>query len=216
MAPASETDHSKALRRTLYLDMPRMFRMRIAWAALCALVPLACSPAARDATDTTVASADSVRDSSAAVDSTPPQWIVRPNGIGPLRVGATLPEVARSLGEPLRVVNEECDHVRPSRMPEGILLMIIEDTLVRVQVDSAGVRTVEGAQVGDSESRILELYGARARIEPHKYSYPEGHYVVVTPPGDTLHRIIFETFKGLVTKYRAGRLPAVEYVEGCS
>ena len=177
---------------------------------------VACSPAAREATDTAVATVDSVRDSSAAADSTPPQWIVRPDGIGPLRVGVRLAEVGRSLGEPLSVVNEECDHVNPTKTPEGVLLMVIEDTLVRVQVDSAGVRTVEGAQVGDSESRILELYGARARIEPHKYSYPEGHYVVVTPPGDTVHRIIFETFKGRVTKYRAGRRPAVEYVEGCA
>ena len=177
---------------------------------------IACSPAARDATDTIAALTDSVPDSSVAADTTPPQWVVRPEGIGPLRVGVTLAEVARSLGEPLSVVNDECDHVNPTKTPEGVLLMVIEDTLVRVQIDSAGIRTVEGAQVGDSESRILELYGTRARIEPHKYTYPEGHYVVVTPPGDTLHRIIFETFKGRVTKYRSGRLPAVQYVEGCS
>jgi hypothetical protein len=191
--------------------------MRITLSLFLAAALAACAPAPRDAADTAAASiTDSARDSSAATDSTPPEWVVRPDGIGPLRVGVTLAEVTRSLGEPLSVVNEECDHVNPTRMPEGILLMIIEDTLARVQIDSAGVRTVEGAQVGDSESRILELYGARARIEPHKYSYPDGHYVVVTPPGDTLHRIIFETFKGRVTKYRSGRLPAVQYVEGCS
>ena len=181
-----------------------------------ATILLACAPAARDTADTTAAIADSARDSSAQADSTPPQWVVRPDGIGPLRVGVTLAEAARALGEPLSVVNDECDHVNPTKTPEGVLLMVIEDTLVRVQVDSAGIRTVEGAQVGDSESRILELYGARARIEPHEYSYPEGHYVVVTPPGDTLHRIIFETLNGRVTKYRAGRRPAVELVEGCS
>ena len=193
-----------------------MPRMRITFGVSLVIALIACAPAARDATDTVAAAAESVPDSSVAPDTTPPQWVVRPDGIGPLRVGVPLREVARSLGEPLSVVNEECDHVNPTRMPEGILLMIIEDTLVRVQIDSAGIRTVEGAQVGDSESRILELYGARARIEPHKYSYPEGHYVVVTPPGDSVHRTIFETFKGRVTKYRSGRLPAVQYVEGCS
>jgi hypothetical protein len=101
-------------------------------------------------------------------------------------------------------------------MPEGILLMVIDDTVARVEIDSAGIRMGEGAQVGDSESRILELYGARAKIEPHKYTYPDGHYVVVTPPSDTLHRIVFETFKARVTNYRAGRVPAVYLVEGCS
>jgi hypothetical protein len=177
---------------------------------------VACSPAARDTADTASATADSMRDSTAAQDTTPPQWVVRPDGIGPLQVGVPLATASRTLGEELRVTQAGCDHVNPTTMPEGILLMVIDDTVARVEVDSAGIRTTEGAQVGDSESRVLELYGARARIEPHKYTYPDGHYVVVTPPGDTLHRLIFETLKGRVTTYRAGRVPAVQLVEGCS
>jgi hypothetical protein len=177
---------------------------------------LACSPAARDSADTVTSNADSPRDTTVAAASTPPRWIVRADGIGPLRVGVSLASASRALGEELRVADEGCDHVNPSAMPDGVLLMIIDDTVARVEVDTAGVRTAEGAQVGDSESRVLELYGALARIEPHKYTYPDGHYVVVAPPGDTLHRIVFETFKGRVTTYRAGRLPAVQFVEGCS
>ena len=179
------------------------------------LAVVACSPAGRERADTAIVARDTVRDSSAA-DSSPPQWVVRADGIGPLRMGIPLAEASRTLGEPLRVRETACDHVNPTTMPEGILLMVIEDTVARVEIDSAGIRTAAGAQVGDSESRVLELYGAQARIEPHKYTYPDGHYVVVTPPGDTLHRIIFETFKGLVTTYRAGRVPAVQLVEGCS
>lgn len=177
---------------------------------------VACSPAARDTPDTASATADSARDSAAASDSTPPQWIVRADGIGPLRVGVPLAAASRTLGEELRVTQAGCDHVNPTTMPDGILLMVIDDTVARIEVDSAGIRTVEGAQVGDSESRVLELYGARARIEPHKYTYPDGHYVVIAPPNDTLHRLIFETLKGRVTRYRAGRVPAVQLVEGCA
>ena len=183
---------------------------------LVVLALLACSPAARDTADTAAVATDTVRDSAAAADTTPPEWVVRPDGIGPLRVGVPLGDASRTLGEPLRVTQAGCDHVNPTTMPEGVLLMVIDDTIARVEIDSAGVRTVEGAQVGDSESRVLELYGARARIEPHKYTYPDGHYVVVTPPGDTLHRIIFETLRGRVTTYRSGRVPAVQLVEGCS
>lgn len=184
---------------------------------LLAAALLGCSPAERDSVDTAPGTPDSSRDSAAlAADTTPPQWIVRADGIGPLAVGIPLSAASRTLGETLRVTQAGCDHVNPTTMPEGILLMVIDDTIARVEIDSAGIRTTEGAQVGDSESRVLELYGARARIEPHKYTYPDGHYVVVTPPGDTLHRIIFETFKGLVTTYRAGRVPAVQLVEGCS
>lgn len=178
---------------------------------------IGCAPAARDAADTAVATIDTTpRDTAAPTDSTSPRWVVRPNGIGPLQVGIPLAAASRALGEQLVVHEPGCDHVNPATMPDGILLMVIDDTVARVEVDSAGIPTVEGAQVGDSESRVLELYGARARIEPHKYTYPDGHYVVVTPPGDTLHRIIFETFKGRVTTYRAGRVPAVQLVEGCS
>jgi hypothetical protein len=177
---------------------------------------VACSSADRDTADTASAAVDSMRDSSTAADTTPRQWIVRADGIGPLQVGVPLATASRTLGEELRVDEPRCDHVNPATIPDGVLLMVIEDTVARVEVDSAGIRTGEGAQVGDSESRVLELYGARAKIEPHKYTYPDGHYVVVTPPSDTLHRIIFETFKGRVTTYRAGRVPAVHLVEGCS
>jgi hypothetical protein len=52
-------------------------------------------------------------------------------------------------------------------------------------------------------------------VEPHAYTGPEGHYVVVTTPGDTTRQIVFETDGRLVTMYRAGRLPAVAYIEGC-
>jgi hypothetical protein len=176
----------------------------------------ACSPASRDRADTALATGDTPRDTTAAADPTPTEWIVRPDGIGPLRVGVPLAAASRTLGESLRVSQAGCDHVDPRTVPEGVLLMVIDDTVARVEIDSVGIRTAEGAQVGDSESRVLELYGARARIEPHKYTYPDGHYVVVTPPGDTLHRIIFETLKGRVTRYRAGRVPAVQLVEGCS
>jgi hypothetical protein len=191
-----------------------MIRLTSRHLVIVALV--ACSPGARDTSDTASATADSARDSSVASDSTPPQWIVRADGIGPLKVGVSLAMASRALGEELRVTQAGCDHVNPTTMPDGILLMVIDDTVARVEVDSAGILTVEGAQVGDSESRVLELYGARARIEPHKYTYPDGHYVVIAPPSDTLHRLIFETFKGRVTTYRAGRVPAVQLVEGCS
>lgn len=178
-------------------------------------VLLACAPSARDRADTARVAQDTGRDTSVA-DTAPPQWVVRADGIGPLNVGVPLAAASQALGETLRVGQAGCDHVNPTSVPKGIRLMVIDDTIARVEVDSAGIKTTEGAQVGDSESRVLELYGARARIEPHKYTYPDGHYVVITPPGDTLHRIVFETFKGLVTTYRAGRVPAVQLVEGCS
>ena len=81
-----------------------------------------------------------------------------------------------------------------------------------VTVDAA---TAEGARVGDSEARIRSLYVGRLSMQPHKYA--EGRYLIVTPrePADSAYRIVFETDGRVVTKYRAGRLPEVQWVERC-
>ena len=94
--------------------------------------------------------------------------------------------------------------------------MIVDDTVARVEVTSGDVKTAEGAGIGDAESDVVTLYQGRVEVQPHKYTGPQGHYVVVTPPGDSLHRIIFETDGQKVLRYRAGRVPAVQYVEGCA
>jgi hypothetical protein len=144
--------------------------------------------------------------------------IVDAGGIGRLRTGMTLPQVSALLGEELRApysVPDGCDQIQPGKLPQGVMLMVELDTVTRVEVETTGVRTVEGAQVGDSEQRVLELYKGRIHVEPHKYIEPEGHYLIVSPPGDTLHRIVFETDGKVVVAYRAGRRPSVEYVEGC-
>ena len=86
--------------------------------------------------------------------------------------------------------------------------------VARVDVDSAGVATAAGARVGDTEERVKGLYAGRVAVSPHKYE--EGNYLTVTPDADTTYAIVFETSKGRVTRFRGGRRPQVEYVEGCS
>ena len=56
----------------------------------------------------------------------------------------------------------------------------------------------------------------QVKVTPHKYE--DGHYLTVTPTAaaDKQFRIVFETARGRVTRYRAGLMPSVEYVEGCS
>lgn len=128
-------------------------------------------------------------------------------------------QLSALLGEEVRASYADfkaCDHVRPRGFPSGVSLMILSDTVARVEVEMIGVKTLEGAGVGDREDRVLAMYKGMIHVEPHKYTGPEGHYLIVTPPGDTLHRIIFETDGRVVTSYRAGPRPAVEYIEGCA
>ena len=144
---------------------------------------------------------------------------VSPEGVGPVQIGTTLAALNAALGEQLKPaydVNPECDYVDPAGLPPGIALMVVQDTIVRVDVDTTGIPTAEGAMVGDTEARILELYVGRVEVQPHKYTGPVGHYLVVRSSADTTRLLIFETDGQRVLNYRAGIRPAVEYIEGCA
>lgn len=149
----------------------------------------------------------------------PARWVLRADGVGPVRVGMTVAEADQALSGGLDSTTglEACDYVRPKQGPEGVSLMVENGRIVRVDVvDSARVSTVAGVLPGESEARVREAYPT-VRVQPHKYD-ERGHYMIVIPgaPADTLHRIVFETDGARVTSMRGGLFPAVEYVEGCS
>lgn len=109
-----------------------------------------------------------------------------------------------------------CAYVHPSTVPAGVSIMLANGSVARVDVDSAGVRTAEGAAVGDAETRIDDLYAGRVTVTPHKY-VQDARYLTVSPAaqGDSTHRIVFEVERGRVARFRAGRLPEVSWVERC-
>jgi hypothetical protein len=152
---------------------------------------------------------------------------VKADSFGPFQLGAPLSDALPVLGEAALKDAEDatlrlnCDAMSWPFLPDGAWLLVLRDSvevpaqIERVDITKPGVRTAEGAGVGDTEARVLELYRGNVRVEPHKYTGPTGHYLVVTNARDTLHRIIFETDGQRVTRYRAGRRPAVELVEQC-
>jgi hypothetical protein len=156
-----------------------------------------------------------------AADTT---WAVRFDGAGPLRIGMTVDEARAALGGDFRADGqavgtvdgpEGCQYARSGRLPEGMMVMLEGARVVRVEVDSGNVATVEGARIGDSEARIQQMYPSRVEVQPHKYT--DGHYLVVRPvDGDTTRQLIFETDGSRVLRFRAGQRPQVGYVEGCS
>jgi hypothetical protein len=143
-------------------------------------------------------------------------WTISASAFGPLRLGRPVQEVTSLIGDTARPPDESCGYVAPSTFPDSVSVMIVNDTAMRVDVRSSSVRTAEGAGIGDSEQRIQELYRGRVRVEPHKYT--DGRYLIVAPTAaaDSAFRIVFETDGARVVLYRAGRLPAVQWVEGCS
>ncbi len=189
-------------------------------ATICAvLLTAACSvekatPIADSATTRAVVVDSSTKNVSTA-------WIARPDAVGPVRVGSIVGDVARVVQTTARIARistgDECGYAYLAAAPNGVKFMLSRDTIVRVDIDSTNVKTLEGAGVGDTEQSVLARYAGRVQVTPHKYEGPKAHYLVVTVANDTLHRMLFETSEqGIVTRYRVGFGGAVALVEGCS
>jgi hypothetical protein len=150
-------------------------------------------------------------------DSTavPPAPVVSMSGYNLIRIGEAAHDLATA-GDSAAASNPKhaaCRFAHPKSFPLGAKVMLLEDVVVRIDIDSAGIRTAEGAQVGDPESRVLELYRGRIASLPHKY-ISGGHNLVVRQP-NLPNRIVFETDGRRVLRYRVGRPPGVDLVEGC-
>jgi hypothetical protein len=143
-------------------------------------------------------------------------------GFGALRFGMTIAEGEQALGAELKpgnpddVDDDACRYYYPVKAFPGLSFMTVDGVIARLDVyDSREIATNMGAKIGDNETRVLDLYKDRVKVEPHFYSGLPDHYIkVLGAKGQT--QIVFETKNGIIDNYRAGRLPEVEYVEGCS
>jgi len=140
-------------------------------------------------------------------------------GLGQIQIGMTLTEAVN-----MGLVNERpdmksaCDFVFPAvgaGIPFGVNVMVVKGKIARIDVDTGVVTTEDGAKIGDTEDRIKSIYGDELQIQPHKY-IEGGHYMTVKGDSASAGKaIVFETDGKRVTMFRAGRIPEVEWVEGC-
>jgi hypothetical protein len=135
-----------------------------------------------------------------------------PSGLGPIAVGMTEPEVEKALGRKIRQnklagVGGRCGSARL----RGGGMLFTDDVLARVSLFTRRFATKSGIRVGDPEEAIRERYGKRAKRSRHVYT--EGYYYKVTRGN---RRLNFETERGVITIIHGGRIPEVDYIEGCA
>lgn len=156
----------------------------------------------------------------ALVAQQPTSWIARADGVGPVRVGMRVGPTARLINATARTEriepDESCGQAFLSTAPKGVSFMVEGDTIVRVDVDSVGVKTEEGIAVGSTEAEVRAQYKTLAKVSAHPYEGPKGHYITVDRAGERRFRMIFETDGKVVTRYRVGRRDAVDLIEGCA
>jgi hypothetical protein len=141
------------------------------------------------------------------------------DGLGQLQVGMTLAEAVN-----MGLVNERpdmkpaCDFVFPAvgaGIPFGVNVMVVKGKIARIDVDTGTVTTEDGVKIGDTEAKVKSVYGDELQIQPHKY-IDGGHYMTVKGDSASAGKaIVFETDGKRVTMFRAGRVPEVQWVEGC-
>lgn len=144
------------------------------------------------------------------------------NGIGSIRVGMTINQAAQAGGIKLVQIpsggeENSCLYFQPQRQPKGVSFMVISNRIARIDIrENKRVTTGKGAKIGDTETTIKSLYPGQIEVTPHKY-VPNGHYLTFIPKdnADKNYRLLFETDGTRVTSYRSGKLPEVEFVEGC-
>ncbi|MDY6784859.1 MAG: hypothetical protein SW833_20340 [Cyanobacteriota bacterium] len=143
--------------------------------------------------------------------------------LGPVRIGMTPEEATRAAGH--NFVQQysfdqggECAYYKAEGGPDNIAFMVTEGRIARIDIDSKNITTLSGAKIGDTEARIKTLYEGQIETQPHPYINPGGKYLIFVPqdPQERNYRVIFETDEnGVVTRFRTGKLPEVEYIEGC-
>lgn len=142
------------------------------------------------------------------------------NGIGTVQVGMTVSQASKAAGTKLvgDSSNKSCYYVKPKNQPKNVSFMVTEGRISRVDVrQNTQITTLKGAKIGDTEAQIKSLYPGQIKVTPHKYAQG-GHYLTFIPKSsaDQNYRVVFETDGKRVTEFRSGKLPEVEFVEGCS
>ncbi len=148
------------------------------------------------------------------------------NRIGPIVVGMTLEEASTAHGKPVTIDSRTlgpgwkrgCGHALAEGGPEGLRFMVMNGSIVRIEVGRGPVATREGITTGSPVQDVLAAYAGRIRVEPHTYTARRGgQYLIVDEIVDaTPMSILFETDGSRVTQFRSGLTGPVMAPEGCS
>ncbi len=134
-----------------------------------------------------------------------------PDGLGPVRIGATVAAAERHLGHSLRInrnASPPCGvGIISKRLKADVL--VTGPRIAVIDVRGGPLSTTRGIRVGDSVAKLKRRYKRLRRFAEFyshlpAYEYRRGN-----------RKLLFFTRRGRVTAMSAGRRPEVDYVEGC-
>jgi len=133
------------------------------------------------------------------------------DGFGPYLIGSTTKENGLAPNTS-SAGSESCSYIKLDDHP-GLMFMIVENKLARIDVQSGDWAVKDGIKIGSSGDKIKASYGDALTVTPGKYDETISDYSV--KQSDT-RGAVFQVIDDEVSNYRIGRLPEVSWVEGCS
>lgn len=141
-------------------------------------------------------------------------------GLDRVTFGMTVEEAEAALGS--RLVAEEpknpsCYVAHPEQGADGVAFLVSDGRIERADVTAGKVGTRSGAHIGSTEADVTTLYGDQIQPQPRPDGQA-GNWLVFVPKdeADAKFRIVFVTDGATVTAIRAGRVPQVLAVQGCT
>jgi len=158
--------------------------------------------------------------------------ILTSTGLGPVRIGMTVPQAEKALGKKLKpldttdgISSESC---WPTSSADGIddwLVYVIENgKIVHVEVQDArpgkiptiipSVKTEKGIGIGSSKEQIRKQYGSSLKVhDPDEDS--DGEYMMILDD-DKLHGIFFEIEEDKLKGFYAATAESIMESADCS
>ena len=137
-------------------------------------------------------------------------------GLDTVNFGMTVAEAQEAAGTVLVPAGPtgRCYHVVPHDAPEGIVFLVHEGTIERVDINSGPITTRSGVGVGSPETMVTDLFGDSIERQVRVDGTVDLVFVP-TDPGDRNYRVVFNVSEGEVRAYKSGRLPQVTLDTGC-
>ncbi len=174
---------------------------------------MTCTPArARWAQVTLLATAALLADGAAAQARL--GWL----GLPPASVGQSVAQAEAALKAPLLVAPGQPDapcQKRTTTAQPGVVYIVDNGSITRVETRDARYHTISGVRVGDDAQKARQVYGSRVTVQPHLY-FDKGLRLSVYAPDRKFALIMESNDGGRIIAMRAGAVPAVEQLEGCS
>jgi hypothetical protein len=138
-------------------------------------------------------------------------WEVKPNGLGPYKVGARYENLGKTFGglEADSTITEDkvCRVARSKRYP-NVNVTFVKKVVARVDV-SGGFGAERGVRIGDPVSKLQRVYGDAVRPHPQHADW------LMVETGDRELAIRYVMHDGKVKAIHAGKRLQLQTEGGC-